>query len=87
MKKYDVYGIGAALVDTEVEVSDAFQVGAHINKGVMTLVDEPRQAQLLAALVSQNAHMLRKCVLTCMYVLIKVEPRYSCKTDSRISRI
>jgi len=32
-------------------------------------------------------HMLRKCVLTCMYVLIKVEPRYSCKTDSRISRI
>jgi sugar/nucleoside kinase (ribokinase family) len=61
MKKYDVYGIGAALVDTEVEVSDAFLVGAHINKGVMTLVDEPRQAQLLAALVSQNAHMLRKC--------------------------
>ena len=47
MKKYDVYGIGAALVDTEVEVSDAFLANAIIDKGVMTLVDEARQAELL----------------------------------------
>jgi sugar/nucleoside kinase (ribokinase family) len=61
MKKYDIYGIGAALVDTEIEVSDAFLAGAQIDKGVMTLVDEQRQAELLAALASENAHMLRKC--------------------------
>jgi sugar/nucleoside kinase (ribokinase family) len=61
MKKYDVYGIGAALVDTEVEVSDAFLASAHIDKGVMTLVDEARQAELLAALASENVYMLRKC--------------------------
>ena len=61
MKKYDIYGIGAALVDTEVEVSDAFLAGAQIDKGVMTLVDEQRQAALLAALASENTHMLRKC--------------------------
>ena len=61
MSKYNIYGIGAALVDTEVEVSDAFLVSAHIDKGVMTLVDEQRQAELLAALASENAHMLRKC--------------------------
>ncbi|MDB9733845.1 adenosine kinase [Porticoccaceae bacterium] len=61
MKKYDVYGIGAALVDTEVEVSDAFLADANIDKGVMTLVDEARQTELLAAIASENTHMLRKC--------------------------
>jgi sugar/nucleoside kinase (ribokinase family) len=61
MAKYNVYGIGAALVDTEVEVSDAFLASAQIDKGVMTLVDEARQTELLAALASENTHMLRKC--------------------------
>jgi sugar/nucleoside kinase (ribokinase family) len=61
MKKYDVYGIGAALVDTEVEVSDAFLASAQIDKGVMTLVDEARQTELLEALASENTQMLRKC--------------------------
>ena len=61
MARYNIYGIGAALVDTEVEVSDAFLASAQIDKGVMTLVDEPRQAELLEALASENTHMLRKC--------------------------
>jgi sugar/nucleoside kinase (ribokinase family) len=61
MATYNIYGIGAALVDTEVEVSDAFLASAQIDKGVMTLVDEPRQTELLAALASENTHMLRKC--------------------------
>jgi sugar/nucleoside kinase (ribokinase family) len=61
MSKYNIYGIGAALVDTEVEVSDAFLAAANIDKGVMTLVDEARQTELLAALASENAHILRKC--------------------------
>ena len=43
MKKYNVYGMGAALVDTEIEVDDAFLGSAGIDKGVMTLVDEARQ--------------------------------------------
>jgi len=50
MSKYDVYGIGAALVDTEIEVDDAFLGCAGIDKGVMTLVDEARQDQLLELL-------------------------------------
>ena len=61
MPTYNIYGIGAALVDTEVEVSDAFLSSANIDKGVMTLVDESRQAELLAALASENTHMLRRC--------------------------
>lgn len=49
-KSYNIYGLGAALVDTEIEVSDAELQQLSIPKGVMTLVDEPRQAQLLQAL-------------------------------------
>ena len=61
MVTYNIYGIGAALVDTEVEVSDAFLVSAEIDKGLMTLVDELRQTELLATLASENTHMLHKC--------------------------
>jgi sugar/nucleoside kinase (ribokinase family) len=61
MKKYHIYGIGAALVDTEVEVSDEFLFKASIDKGVMTLVDEARQAELLGSLSDESNTMLRKC--------------------------
>jgi sugar/nucleoside kinase (ribokinase family) len=61
MKKYNIYGIGAALVDTEVEVSDAFLSKASIDKGVMSLVDEARQAELLGSLSDESNTMLRKC--------------------------
>ncbi len=50
MKKYDIYGIGNALVDMEFEVADAFFAQHKIEKGRMTLVEEERQDQLLAAL-------------------------------------
>jgi len=50
MKKYHLYGLGAALVDTEVEVTDEFLQGAGIRKGHMTLVDERRQHELLSIL-------------------------------------
>ena len=43
---YDVYGIGAALVDTEIEVSDQDLVELGITKGHMTLVDMARQSEL-----------------------------------------
>ena len=49
-KKYHIYGLGAALVDTEIEVNDDFLQQAGIEKGLMTLVDEVRQHQLLALL-------------------------------------
>lgn len=47
MPTYHVYGLGAALVDTEIEVNDDFLQQASIEKGLMTLVDEPRQHELL----------------------------------------
>ena len=60
MKKYQVYGIGAALVDTEVVVSDEFLENNGIEKGVMTLVDEPRQAELLNAFSADRHHLMKK---------------------------
>ena len=50
MKRYVAYGIGAALVDTEIKVEDAELERMSIGKGLMTLVDEARQAELLAML-------------------------------------
>ncbi len=50
MAQYDIYGIGAALVDTEIEVHDNELTQFAIAKGVMTLVDEPRQHELMAHL-------------------------------------
>ncbi len=47
MKKYNVYGIGNALVDIEFEVEDTFFKANKIEKGVMTLVDEERQTKLV----------------------------------------
>ena len=40
MSKYHIYGIGNALVDVEMEVSEQELARLSIEKGVMTLVDE-----------------------------------------------
>ncbi|MFT5710640.1 MAG: sugar/nucleoside kinase (ribokinase family) [Halioglobus sp.] len=50
MKKYKVYGVGAALVDTEIKVEDSDLDTMGVEKGLMTLVDENRQNELLAHL-------------------------------------
>ncbi|MBK6266817.1 adenosine kinase [Marivirga sp. S37H4] len=56
-KKYDVYGIGNALVDIVTEVSDSFLKENKVEKGVMTLVEEERQNQLLKAMKITEEHM------------------------------
>jgi sugar/nucleoside kinase (ribokinase family) len=50
MKKYSVFGIGNALVDMEFEVEDAFLNQQGIEKGLMTLVEEERQDELVKSL-------------------------------------
>lgn len=50
MATYHIYGIGAALVDTEIEVTDTDLQTYNIEKGVMTLVDEARQTELMSHL-------------------------------------
>ena len=50
MSTYDVYGLGNALVDMEFEVHDQFLNENSIDKGVMTLVDENQQHELIGQL-------------------------------------
>ncbi|MCZ8155749.1 MAG: adenosine kinase [Leptospira sp.] len=50
MKKYDVFGVGNALVDIIAFIEPMFLEKQNITKGVMTLVDETRQGQILADL-------------------------------------
>ncbi len=52
-KKYHVYGVGNALVDMEFEVSPVLLQELNIDKGVMTLVDEVRQGELVQKLNGQ----------------------------------
>lgn len=59
MNNIDVYGLGAALVDTEIEISDAVLEELNVEKGVMTLVDEERQASLLSQ-INSRANIVKR---------------------------
>lgn len=48
--RYDVYGIGNAIVDIVTEVEFDFFLRNNVEKGVMTLVDENRQIELMKAI-------------------------------------
>ena len=54
-KKYNVYGIGNALVDIDFEVTQNFLSDHEIKKGLMTLVDEETQYRLINAINHDDA--------------------------------
>ena len=56
-KKYDIYGIGNALVDIEVEVENSWLSENKIEKGVMTLVEEDKQKSLMEAALNIKKKM------------------------------
>ncbi|MDB4117853.1 PfkB family carbohydrate kinase [Amylibacter sp.] len=60
MAKYKIYGVGATLVDTEVVFSVEFLKQNAIEKSVMTLVDESRQAELLKVFRAYKHHLIKK---------------------------
>lgn len=55
MKKYDVVGVGNALVDIEFKVTDQFFLDNQVEKGLMTLVDEERQNSLMSVINTKEA--------------------------------
>lgn len=55
--KYDVYGIGNAIVDIVTEVDIDFFERNNVEKGVMTLVDEKRQIELMKAIDMHRSKM------------------------------
>lgn len=58
MKKYDIYGIGNALVDLVFEVDDKFLADNNVEKGLMTLVEEDRQKELINQ-IEVNENMMK----------------------------
>jgi sugar/nucleoside kinase (ribokinase family) len=48
MAKYDIYGVGNALVDLIFEVDEQFLIDNDVEKGLMTLVEEDRQQELIS---------------------------------------
>lgn len=56
-KKYNVYGIGNAIVDIITEVEYDFFKKNEVEKGVMTLVDEKRQQQLMKVIDMQKSKL------------------------------
>ncbi|MDR9418639.1 adenosine kinase [Gracilimonas sp.] len=54
-QKYNVYGIGNALVDLEFKISDEFLEKHNVKKGLMTLVDENTQYRLIKAIDHNDA--------------------------------
>jgi len=82
MKEFNVYGIGNALVDMEFEVTDAFLQKMQVAKGLMTLVDENRQTELLEEF--HGVQHKRNCGGSAANTLIAVsqfggQAFYSCK--------
>ena len=56
-QKYDVFGVGNAIVDTLVFTDDAFLEKHQIARGVMTLVEGDRQGEILNDLQSHNLEL------------------------------
>jgi sugar/nucleoside kinase (ribokinase family) len=84
-KKFDVYGIGNALVDMEFEVTTDFLNTAKIEKGLMTLVEEERQTEIISQLSS--AQHKRSCGGSAANTMIAISQFggasfYSCKVAS-----
>ena len=84
-KKYDVYGIGNALVDLEFKVSDQFLYDHKVQKGLMTLVDEDTQFRLIGAI--EHDDLNRKSGGSAANSIIAVsqfggKSFYSCKVAS-----
>lgn len=81
-KQYQVYGIGNALVDFEIETSTEELAKLNIEKGVMTLIEEERQDELFEAF-SGNHHS-RACGGSAANTIIAAQSLgsqsfYSCK--------
>ena len=82
MTRYDVYGLGNALLDIECEVEPQVLQDLTIDKGVMTLVDEDAQKKILSRLDGHTTK--RTCGGSAANTIIAVsqfggKAFYSCK--------
>mgnify|MGYP001828498493 FL=1 len=84
MKKYQIFGIGNALVDMEFEVNDTFFSEHGIEKGLMTLVEEKAQNRMLDTLTNRYGLIKRASGGSAANTIVAVsqfggETFYACK--------
>lgn len=84
-KHYQIYGMGNALVDFEIETTIEELSNLNIEKGVMTLIEEQRQDQLFEVL--QNNRHSRACGGSAANTILGAQMLgsqcfYSCKVAS-----
>lgn len=60
MKKYDVYGVGNALVDSEYEIHEAFLETAGIRKGTTALIELEDRVKLLEMLKKHEHQVIKQ---------------------------
>lgn len=58
--KYDVYAVGNALVDMEFSVTPEFLAENNVDKGLMTLIEEERQVELIEKLNKLGSDEVKK---------------------------
>jgi sugar/nucleoside kinase (ribokinase family) len=88
MKKYNVYGLGNALLDIEINVSDQDLTSLGLDKGVMTLVDESKQQEIIQSLT--NRPHLKSCGGSAANTMITLQQMgcstfYSCKVSNDVN--
>ncbi|MDH5474640.1 MAG: adenosine kinase [Cyclobacteriaceae bacterium] len=81
-KKFNIYGIGNALVDIVTEVTDDFLSENKVEKGLMTLIEEDRQNELYDVISSHDSN--KQCGGSAANTIIAVSQfggssYYSCK--------
>ena len=54
MRKYDVFGMGNALVDCVCLVTDRFLIDNKIEKGLMTLVEKDKHKTIIYKIKNSN---------------------------------
>lgn len=57
MARYDIYGVGNALVDIEYQIDIDKLLALECDKGIMTLIDSARHHELLKKLEGHDGHM------------------------------
>ena len=55
---YDVFGVGNAIVDIQLQIDDAFLNHIEVAKGMMTLVEAEQQLKVLTSL---TGHATNRC--------------------------
>ena len=92
MVRYDVYGVGNALVDLIASVGEGFISGREMRKGLMTLVSLPEQQQLLGDLKEGGYDITKRSGGSAANTLVSMAQwgstcRYACQvSDDALGR-